>query len=57
MSIGQSTVATRTVIANLFYRGVALQHPVRHGETLHSTVTIRGLRGKCRAETIDRLAA
>ena len=44
VSIGQSTVATRTVIANLFYRGVALQRPVRHGETLHSTVTIRGLR-------------
>jgi len=44
MSIGQSTVATRAVIANLFYRGVAVHRPVRHGETLHSTVTIRGLR-------------
>ncbi len=44
VSIGQSTVATRTVIANLFYRGVAVHCPVRHGETLHSTVTIRGLR-------------
>ena len=44
VSIGQSTVATRTVIANLFYRGVAVHRPVRQGETLHSTVTIRGLR-------------
>ncbi len=44
VSIGQSTVATRTVIANLFYRGVALRRAVRHGETLQSVVTIRGLR-------------
>jgi len=44
VSIGQSTVATRQVIANLFYRGVALHRAVRHGETLRSTVTIRGLR-------------
>ena len=43
-SIGQSTVATRQVIANLFYRAVTLQRAVRHGETLQSTVTIRGLR-------------
>ncbi len=44
VSIGQSTVATRNVIANLFYRGVALHRPVRIGETLRSTVTILGLR-------------
>ena len=43
VSIGQSTVATRRVIANLFYRGVALQRPVWEGETLHTEVTIRGL--------------
>ena len=43
-SIGQSTVATRAVIANLFYRGVALQRAVRHGETLETTVQILGLR-------------
>jgi len=43
-SIGQSTVATRAVIANLFYRGVILQKAVRHGETLETTVEIRGLR-------------
>ena len=44
VSIGQSTVATRRVIANLFYRGVVLQRPVRHGETLHTTVRILGLK-------------
>lgn len=44
VSIGQSTVATRQVIANLFYRGVVFCRPVRHGETLQSTVTIYGLR-------------
>ncbi len=50
ISIGQSTVATRQVIANLFYRGVALHRPVRLGETLRSTVTIRGLRELSRRE-------
>ncbi|MDG2428013.1 MAG: hypothetical protein P8M16_06255 [Acidimicrobiales bacterium] len=44
VSIGQSTVATRNVIANLFYRGVALHRSIRLGETLRSTVTILGLR-------------
>jgi acyl dehydratase len=43
-SIGQSTVATRRVVANLYYRGVILRRPVRLGETLSTTVTIRGLR-------------
>jgi acyl dehydratase len=43
-SIGQSTVATRRVVANLFYRGVILRRPVRVGETLSTTVEIRGLR-------------
>jgi acyl dehydratase len=43
-SIGQSTVATRRVVANLFYRGVILVRPVRLGETLSTTVEIRGLR-------------
>jgi citrate lyase subunit beta/citryl-CoA lyase len=44
VSIGQSTVASREAIANLFYRGVRLHRAVRVGDTLHSTVTIRGLR-------------
>src|SRR4051794_31314112 len=44
VSIGQSTVATRRVVANLFYRGVALRRTVRVGDTLSTTVAIRGLR-------------
>ncbi len=43
-SIGQSTVATRRVVANLFYRGVILRRPVRVGETLSTTVQVRGLK-------------
>lgn len=48
VSIGQSTVATRRVIANLFYRGVVLQRPVFLGDTLFTTVTIRGLKENAR---------
>ncbi|MEO1064556.1 MAG: acyl dehydratase [Actinomycetota bacterium] len=44
VSIGQSTVATRRVIANLFYRGVRLRRVVRVGDTLSTRVEIRGLR-------------
>ncbi len=44
ISIGQSTVATKRAIANLFYRGVVLNETIRMGETLHTTVQIRGLR-------------
>lgn len=48
VSIGQSTVATRQVIANLFYRGVRLTRPVAIGETLATVVTINGLRENTR---------
>jgi acyl dehydratase len=48
VSIGQSTVATRRVIANLFYRGVRLMRVVRPGDTLATTVEIRGLRENAR---------
>jgi acyl dehydratase len=48
VSIGQSTVATRRVIANLFYRGVRLLRVVRPGDTLTTTVEIRGLRENAR---------
>ncbi len=48
VSIGQSTVATRRVIANLFYRGVRLHRTVRHGDTLSTSVEIRGLRENAR---------
>ncbi len=44
VAIGQSTVATRKVIANLFYRGVRQLAPVWVGETLTTIVTVRGLR-------------
>jgi acyl dehydratase len=44
VSIGQSTVATRRVIANLFYRGVRLQRTVRVGETLATSVEVRALK-------------
>jgi len=44
VAIGQSTVATRKVIANLFYRGVRQLATVYVGETLCTHVTVRGLR-------------
>jgi acyl dehydratase len=44
VSIGQSTVATRRVVANLFYRGVVLRRTVRLGDTLSTRVQVRGLR-------------
>jgi acyl dehydratase len=44
VAIGQSTVATRRVIANLFYRDVVVRRAVRVGETLTTTVDIRGMR-------------
>lgn len=39
VSIGQSTVATRRVIANLQYRNVAFLRQVHLGETIRTTVT------------------
>jgi acyl dehydratase len=39
-AIGQSTVATGRVIANLFYRGHLLPRPVRLGETLRTTTEV-----------------
>ena len=44
VAIGQSTVATRRVIANLFYRGVVLRRPVCVGATLSTTVEARAMR-------------
>jgi 2-methylfumaryl-CoA hydratase len=57
LTIGQSTVATRRVIANLFYRDVRLHRQLHLGESLRTVVTVkaladaaarpdRGLRGK-----------
>lgn len=41
LAIGQSTVATRRVIANLYYRDVVLTRQLHLGETLTTTVTPR----------------
>lgn len=66
VAIGQSTVATRLVIANLFYRNVVLLRQVFVGDTLATTVTPialqltrpgpRGRRAKVtlRMETVDQ---
>ena len=43
MAIGQSTVATRHVIANLFYRGVRIRKQLRIGTSLTTEVRILGL--------------
>jgi acyl dehydratase len=43
MSIGASTVATRKVLANLFYRGVVFRRPVFQGETLHTATRVAAL--------------
>lgn len=40
LSIGASTVATRKVLANLFYRNVRILRPVREGETLHTVTRV-----------------
>ncbi len=39
-AIGQSTVATGRVVANLFYRGLLLHRGVRVGDTLHTTTEV-----------------
>ncbi len=40
LSVGQSTVATRRAIANLFYRNMRVARPVHIGETLHTRIHI-----------------
>lgn len=44
VAIGQSTLVTRRVIANLFYRGLVLQRLPRIGDTLRTTTTVEALR-------------
>lgn len=39
-AIGQSTVATGRVVANLFYRGLLLRRAVRVGDTLRTTTEV-----------------
>jgi 2-methylfumaryl-CoA hydratase len=43
-SIGQTTMATRQAIANLYYRSVRILRPVEVGETLRTTTTVLGLK-------------
>jgi 2-methylfumaryl-CoA hydratase len=43
-SIGQTTMATRQAIANLYYRDVRIHRPVEVGETLSTETTVLGLR-------------
>jgi acyl dehydratase len=44
VAIGQSTLVTRRVIANLFYRGLVLRRAPVIGDTLHTTTEVVALR-------------
>ena len=44
VAIGQSTLATQRVIANLFYRGLVLRRAPRIGDTLRTTTEVVALR-------------
>jgi 2-methylfumaryl-CoA hydratase len=44
VAIGQSTVVSQRVRANLFYRGLVLRHPVHLGDTLHTITRVVALR-------------
>ncbi|TMR07328.1 acyl dehydratase [Actinomadura soli] len=48
VAIGQSTTATHTVVANLFYRGVVFRRAPRLGDTLRTTTEVVGLRQNSR---------
>jgi acyl dehydratase len=48
VGIGQSTVATHTVMANLFYRGVVFRRAPRIGDTLRTVTEVVGLRQNSR---------
>ena len=50
LAIGQSTVATQNVRANLFYRGLVFSRLPRLGDTLSTVVTVEGLRQNRRRE-------
>jgi acyl dehydratase len=44
VAIGQSTVVTQRVVANLFYRGLEFRRAPLIGDTLHTTTTVVALR-------------
>ena len=46
VAIGQSTLVTQRVIANLFYRGFVFRHAPCLGDTLRTTTEIAALRQK-----------
>jgi acyl dehydratase len=48
VAIGQSTVATHTVVANLFYRGVAFRRAPWIGDSLRTVTQVVGLRQNSR---------
>lgn len=48
IAIGQSTIATHTVVANLFYRGVVFRRAPRLGDTLRTITEVVGLRQNSR---------
>lgn len=48
LAIGQSTQVTQRVVANLFYRGLALHRPVRIGDTLWTVTTVEALKQNTR---------
>jgi acyl dehydratase len=48
VAIGQSTLVTRRVIANLFYRGLVLRRAPLIGDTLHTTTAVVALRQNSR---------
>ncbi|TVZ02281.1 acyl dehydratase [Trebonia kvetii] len=48
VAIGQSTIATHTVVANLFYRGVVFRRAPCIGDTLRTVTEVAGLRQNSR---------
>lgn len=50
IAIGQSTVATQHVKANLFYRGLVFRRHPLIGDTLHTTTTIDALKENARRD-------
>jgi acyl dehydratase len=44
VSIGQSTLATQQVLANLYYRGLVLRRQPHIGDTLYTSTRVTGLR-------------
>ena len=44
VSIGQSTLATQRVLANLYYRGLVLRRQPRIGDTLETSTRVTGLK-------------